>query len=102
MSKCKARGCDDRGNPWCNAPYCSDMCNITDLEDENKDLQAQLKASQDESSVNESALADWHKFGNYLYKLFGQTKYLEMCEEAKLLEKLNISLSQASELKGEG
>ena len=67
-----------------------------------QEVMKQLKASQDEASINESALADWHKFGDYLYKLFGQTKYLEMCKEAKLLDELNISLSQASETEGEG
>ena len=86
MSKCKARGCDDRGNPWCDAPYCSDMCNITDLEDENKDLQAQLKASQDEAKNAISILNLWYNLG-----------WSEDYREA--IEKLTNK--QASETKGE-
>ena len=87
MSKCKARGCDERGNSWCHAPYCSDMCNITDLEDENKDLQAQLKASQDEAKNAISILNLWYNLG-----------WSEDYREA--IEKLTNK--QASETKGEG
>jgi hypothetical protein len=55
---------------------------VEDLLAENAKLKEQIA----DLKISESAMLDWHKFGDYLYKKFGKDEYCNMVDEADVIK----------------
>ena len=80
------------------------FCCICDIEFDQYEVIEQLKASEaecerlrEENNLNVVALADWQKFGRYLINFLGQTLYIDMYNEALIIDEINISLTKEVE-----